>query len=260
MLKKQNFNWFIVGLLDGDGSIQVNHWKQKYLQYRIMIKLKKTPSNIKMLTEIKNYLKCGFVVTNNHFVIWVVNDKKQIKQLLKFFDKYTFFTFNTKTRYDFFKHIFLHNYNYKEYLKTKQLFIKYLLTERGSEGPVMNKITDLDFDNWLIGFIEAEGCFSIRTNGIKSFSIGQNFGWNIINKIKQKFNIPNIIRVRNLKQNYTNCPPLRGPGKYQINRLFVSIETYNKVCLFKIIDFIQNHPIGLKGEKKLQFEKFIQAF
>lgn len=55
MLKK-NFNWFIVGLLDGDGSIQVNNWKKKYLQNRIMIKLKKTPSNIKMLTEIKNYL------------------------------------------------------------------------------------------------------------------------------------------------------------------------------------------------------------
>ena len=93
----------------------------------------------------------------------------------------------------------------------------------------MNKITDLDFDNWLIGFIQAEGCFSIRTNGIKSFSIGQNFGWNIINKIKQKFNIPNIIRVGNLKQNYTNCPE----GIYQIYVLFVSIET--KYVYFKLL-------------------------
>jgi heme/copper-type cytochrome/quinol oxidase subunit 1 len=31
---------FWVGLMDGDGSIQVNHWNKKYLQYRIVIKLK----------------------------------------------------------------------------------------------------------------------------------------------------------------------------------------------------------------------------
>lgn len=55
-------------MLDGDGSKKVNHWKQKDIQNSIMIKRKKTPSNIKMLTEIKNYLKCGFVVTTNkHF-------------------------------------------------------------------------------------------------------------------------------------------------------------------------------------------------
>jgi hypothetical protein len=30
------------------------------------------------------------------------------------------------------------------------------------------------FPIWLSGFIESEGCFSIRKNGNHSFSIGQN--------------------------------------------------------------------------------------
>jgi hypothetical protein len=33
---------FWVGLMDGDGSIQVNHWRSRYLQYRLVIKLKNT--------------------------------------------------------------------------------------------------------------------------------------------------------------------------------------------------------------------------
>ena len=38
-----NYNEYIkmfwVGLMDGDGSIQVNHWREKSLQYRLVIKL-----------------------------------------------------------------------------------------------------------------------------------------------------------------------------------------------------------------------------
>ena len=36
---QDHFKKFWVGLMDGDGSIQVNHWRKKFLQYRIIIKL-----------------------------------------------------------------------------------------------------------------------------------------------------------------------------------------------------------------------------
>jgi hypothetical protein len=38
--------------MDGDGSIQVNHWKKKYLQYRLIIKLTYTDENLYLLKEI----------------------------------------------------------------------------------------------------------------------------------------------------------------------------------------------------------------
>jgi len=46
----------------------------------------------------------------------------------------------------------------------------------------------------LSGFIEAEGCFSIRANGHHSFSIGQNQDYFILEAIRNYFESNNIIR------------------------------------------------------------------
>jgi hypothetical protein len=46
-----------VGLMDGDGSIQVNHWRMRNLQYRLVIKLKYTDLNKSMLIEIAKCLQ-----------------------------------------------------------------------------------------------------------------------------------------------------------------------------------------------------------
>jgi hypothetical protein len=35
--------------MDGDGSILVNHWRNKYLQFRFVIQLKNTTANVDML-------------------------------------------------------------------------------------------------------------------------------------------------------------------------------------------------------------------
>jgi hypothetical protein len=40
------YSRFWVGLMDGDGSIQVNHWRNKVLQFRFVIKLKNTQANV----------------------------------------------------------------------------------------------------------------------------------------------------------------------------------------------------------------------
>lgn len=53
ILTMKQFEPFFVGLLEGDGSIQVNHWKKKNLQYRILIKQKNEPLNYEMLSKVK---------------------------------------------------------------------------------------------------------------------------------------------------------------------------------------------------------------
>src|SRR5689334_2931482 len=45
---------FTVGLIDGDGSLQVNHWRRKSLQYRLIVKLVDKPGNFDMLTTLCN--------------------------------------------------------------------------------------------------------------------------------------------------------------------------------------------------------------
>jgi hypothetical protein len=59
-----------VGLMDGNGSIQVNHWRFKILQYRLVIKLKYNYENVIMLNLIANFIG-GFVrvIGKDKFVI-----------------------------------------------------------------------------------------------------------------------------------------------------------------------------------------------
>ena len=77
---------FWVGLMDGDGSIQVNHWRRKSLQYRLVIKLKYCLENILMLNLIASNIGGSVkTVENNKFVIWVVNDTKKIKHIILVF-------------------------------------------------------------------------------------------------------------------------------------------------------------------------------
>jgi len=77
--------------MDGDGSIQVNHWRAKSLQYRIIIKLKNTAANEQMLRFLCDQLKAGHVRLDkrNGSVIFVVEDNKNnIINLIKIFEKH----------------------------------------------------------------------------------------------------------------------------------------------------------------------------
>lgn len=38
--------------MEGEGSVQVNNWRRKNLQYRLVIKIKNTAANLAMLQEL----------------------------------------------------------------------------------------------------------------------------------------------------------------------------------------------------------------
>jgi len=52
MLTGDRLAAFVDGLIDGDGSLQVNHWRSKSLQYRLIVQLKDTEFNKVMLSHI----------------------------------------------------------------------------------------------------------------------------------------------------------------------------------------------------------------
>jgi len=232
---------FWVGLMDGDGSIQVNHWRYQSLQYRLVIKLSNIISNYNMLIKIAKVIKGNVRITEKgKEVIWVVNDKETVKEIIKIFEIYPLLTSKKICQLEFLKKCLLKN-SIDWYLSNRNF--KYanqiVIIKSDIFGLERNSFFLPNyFKEWLSGFIEAEGCFSIRKSNNHSFSIGQNSDIYLINAIKQYFEIKNLVR--------------------NPSRNFFSIEVYKKEILIKIIDHCYSYP--LLGEKAESLKKFNQIF
>lgn len=182
-LTTEQWKKFLVGLIDGDGSIQVNHWRSQILQYRIVIKLAHKPGNFEMLTEIKTLFGGSLTYyprESKKFVIWAVNDKKLIQSVfVPIFTEYPFLTTRVTMQFKFMKH-FLVNPNIEEYFNTRD--------NKFENRPLRTFSVLPDYwDEWLAGFIEAEGCFSLRKEGNYSFDIGQLNDGFLIEAIRDYF-------------------------------------------------------------------------
>ena len=238
---------FWVGLMDGEGSIQVNHWRKKCLQYRLVIKLRNCDENVSMLKliskDIGGYVK---ILNKEDFVIWVVNSKKSILKIIKIFNKYPPLTTRLNSQLCFMLECFKRE-DIEWYFKTRNSKYTIFKPEDG-----FNLLIALDktkhnknlnyysleslpyFKEWLSGFIEAEGCFSIRKNNNHSFSIGQKNDKSLIDAIKYYFQIQSSTRNK--------------------NKNFWVIETYRKSTLFNLIKHFSTYP--LLGDKLISFNKF----
>ena len=231
---------FWVGLMDGDGSIQVNHWLEKSLQYRLVIKLKNDILNYEMLILISKTIG-GYVRIVKQDVIWVVNKKEDIEEIIKILEEYPLLTSKKICQLNFLKTCLTKN-SMDYYLKNRNN--KYYNQSEILKAPF---ITPSYFKEWLSGFIEAEGCFSLRKSptgrlfppkggksNAHSFSIGQNDDIYLIEAIKLYFEASNAVR-----NSYGN---------------FYALEIYKKEVLKRIITHCTNFP--LLGEKRISFVNF----
>ena len=91
------------------------------------------------------------------------------------------------------------------------------------------------FKEWLSGFIESEGCFSIRKNGNHSFSISQKER-EIIERIKEYLGSSNKVR--------------ENKGVYML-------EIYKKEVLRRLEEHIKEKR--LMGEKRISSERFYKV-
>jgi hypothetical protein len=233
MSDKNYIKKFWVGLMDGDGSIQVNHWRKKYLQYRIVLKLKDTNKNSYLLNLIKAEIggKIRKVKSKNQFfILWVVDSKKTVFNIIKIFDDYPPLTFRMQAQLKFLKDNIRHNNNILLYLEERVNKYKNFTSSQ-------LRIDYNYFYEWLSGFIEAEGCFCVRKSKNNSFSIGQNTDKDLLNVIKIYFDVTG--KLRSLKKE---------------NYIFFFFETYNKKSFQIIFNHFLKYP--LLGEKLISFEIF----
>lgn len=229
---------FWVGLMDGCGSIQVNHWRKLSLQYRLVIKLYNLTSNYKMLVEIAKVIGGSVKITGkNKDVIWVVNKKEDILNIIKIFEYYPLLTSRKICQLNFLKKCILKNsidwyLNNRNNKYDNQLSIIKSNTS-GLDKNVLN--IPSHFPGWLSGFIEAQGYFSINNKNHLLFFIGQSDDLYLLHLIAKYLKITG--------------EPLNPYGN------FFSLEIYYNKTLDLIINHINKNP--LLGEKSECFNKWV---
>lgn len=279
---------FWVGLMDGDGSLQVNHWRKKSLQYRLVIKLKNDPDkyNITLLQRIQKSIGGNVrIVSSNKFVTWVENHRSKISQILQIFEKYPPLTQRLYSQYLFYlesskrdniewylenrskKYIIFHPKavcDSKKKQKTEQDFVLSPFVSHkinfwdatkwfDSISNVKPNSEEESFKGWLSGFIEAEGCFTLRclSSKVCSFSISQKGEPLLLQRINMFFGGQTKVRKVSLKKEKSFCGIIQ--NIYQKQNLYI-LEIYKKTVLEKILSHCTAYP--LYGEKQRSFYLF----
>lgn len=245
---------YLVGLIEGDGWISISK-KGKNLSYEIGLEM--NIKDIQLLYKIKHSLGVGKIlirvrkgINNNkiHLARYNVRNKQHLREIfIPILDKYPMLT---NKQYDYLR--------FREALINNILLFDGLTTQKYTRpkepiNSVDNILSKSYFSAWLIGFIEAEACFSIYQSKINdqrslhskkqnsyvgSFDISQTNSFEIIQSIKQYLNISG-----NIYQDKTNCYKLKTTSIRNIDN---------------VIQFLKNNPIRLLGNKRLQFILFIK--
>ena len=230
------YEQFFLGLLEGDGSIQVNHWKKRSLQFRIIIKLKYTDANYAMCAEIRQQLGIMNLHIRRGFVIMVEDHRVRLLSIMAIIDKYGLLLTHRRKQYAFFKYCYKNQITFSEYAHIKDLKDSWFGFDSINDYSSDQLLQLNHWPNWLIGFTEAEGCFCIRSNGTHSFSISQKDGYEVLTAIKKTFRIPNKVR--------------------STSRVYF-LETYAGYILQNICNFYSSpHVTGLLGQKQIGYKAF----
>ena len=229
---------FFIGLLDGDGSIQVNHSRRKWLQYRFVIKLSALEKNIEMLQWISDRL-VGNVYQKKGFVYWKADHKRDIVQLVQLLNEMPPLTHRLRLQLLFLERILGAN-DIALFLATRAH--KYVAPrdvdyEARSRTIMSRAPLATYFDGWCSGFIEAVGCFTLHPQsekGTPSFSIAQKDDRGALDLLHAKFGGRNTIRTL-------------------VNGLFLW-EVYRKAVLQELHFHILRFPLkGAKSESATLF-------
>ena len=243
-------NIYILGLLEGDGYFSVNK-KGKYIMYNIGIEL--SIKDIKLLYKIKKHLGVGTIIIRKSKVyeeyietaIYRIKDKNHIKNIIiPLIDKYPLFT-NKYYDYLYLKNCICSKRANEPWGGSNNNLIFYdTLTEykRPNEYlQVENILKSYHFPIWLIGFIEAEGYFSIyktkHYQDVACFEISQSNNFNIIEAIKIYFEITSKVY------------------KDKTNNFI--IKTTSSKCIQNVINKLHKTPIKLQGLKKVNYLIFL---
>ena len=267
-LHTKDLFWF-VGFTDGDGCFTFykekkydNNWRH---EYSIGLSLK----DIRLLYFLKKFLGCGNVRKYNNVAIFNI---KKIKHLLTvilpIFDNYPLLTENKRINYLKFRDTLLKKVIASKKSSEVEKKIASVLLDNtpkvsniynmeiesllySSEPANCNPEIPCDFfDNWIVGFTEAEGSFyfvNLKNGGLRpEFRLSQNDNQTLLRRVRETIKLN---RQVSLQTNSKNHYYIVAASKDSIKR---TIEFYTNPSLtkFKGIKLL-SFQLWLKGIKKI---------
>lgn len=231
---------YIVGLFEGDGYFTITK-KGIYLLYEVGIELSK--KDVQLIYKIKSLLGVGEISFRKRGEIEMVSlrirNKNHLKEfILPIFDKYPMFS---NKQYDYLRFRDCLTYNIIKYEDLPPY-------TRGTESlnDIQSIINAPYFSSWLIGFIEAEGCFNVyklkkdEDYLVASFDVCQKDAEILLSAIARYLSFTTAIDCDKF-----NCYKLKVTGVRSIEN---------------VIKFIQSAPVKLLGNKKLQYLLWLKKF
>ena len=263
-LNTKDIQW-LVGFTDGDGCLTMYKEKKWLNNWRHEFTIGLSIKDIRLLYKIKDMLGCGVIRKYNNVAIFQV---KKIKHLIyiiiPIFDKYTLLTDKKRIIYINFRTSLLQKalISKRNITSDDVLFIKQLLSNSPDnlyKMPVENYFKEIDnnfFDNWLVGFTEAEGSFYFIKNNLSymnnklqpetplraEFRISQNNNFFLLNKIKEQLKISRKVSLQSNSANH------------------YYVLAGSNISLQNVIDFYTNpNLVKFKGLKYLQFVLWLKG-
>jgi hypothetical protein len=243
-----NFLEKFIGILDGDGYIEIGPKKQynkannakSTIRIRIVLRLHKNDKEL--LNLFKTTLKIGKLdelkSVNQYRLILFKKDILDVIYPYLQNNNIEFLSYNRRKQYFLLKYIIENNITHWEDLNLEE--INNLFKKINTQLDFSDIIKLPYFNNWFIGFTIAEGSFHIKSNGKAHYSIVQSGheNYHLIKAIhyfiKGSLSLNHIINPENSK----------------VYRISFS----SKKDLNFILNFFENNE--LLGLKKLQFDNW----
>lgn len=232
-----SFIAFFVGMVDGDGYIQITRTSKGFIAMKLVISLQ--IEDVSTLEYIHSVFKVGKINiyrdNRNPSCKLVINrtDLQQIVFPLLLYHNIFFLTDTRKEQFDLAIHILEQDIkNFHEIGNRKDLPSVFTLPKTALD------YTNLFFfKNWLVGFTMAEGSFFMKKNNDGCFQLKQRVHTNLFEAFKLVFNTTRKIEV--------------------VEGLYNQFGVSSKADVQRVIDFFSFsgvHPlVGLKGIQYMQW-------
>ena len=186
LLIPSSFLAFLVGVIDGDGHIQIRKSDLDYISFNLTISIHL--DDIALLNYIQSVLKIGRIYTYRKWkspTAKLVFNKTDLHEILfPLLLHHEIFFLTERRRGQFYMAMYILNNNIKKY------------SELPKVAPIIHKLpTNVEgyvnlsfFKNWIVGFTVAEGSFLVKSNNDGCFQLRQKMHINLFEAFKLVFN------------------------------------------------------------------------